>query len=814
MASFWERVLPREGPFTLLSGETGLDGKLTAVRHWNGIKTPAEVEAEVTRLSMLPLNVFYAVGSYAAPNRKDPIAKRCWWLDLDSKEFGDKANATRQLSLFVKATGLPPPSIYVDSGNGLHVYWCLKEDLPIAQWQIVADALKAKCAELEFPADKSATSDPARVLRAPGTLNRKGDIPLACRVVVDNGSAYEPNDIARQLQVAAILPQSINVLADLVSNDDLVSRRDHENRSNEEVRAMLGHINLPPAGGGECRNLWIRVLIAVLDWSDKSEHGFELISEWSAGQPGFVSVDDCRKTWESFEPGGGIGIGTLIKIAREHGWGETVVALPTGDSFQEQVAAAQGPAATASAPSQPHVVSVQKISPLLIACSHAVNARGGWRFEHDDAVQWLANEFVMVFDQDSLFYSLTEKQSLSKTVINDLLTRFMPYGDNHVPITPTTLMRRHGIVNIVNSHGFYPGQPTLFTEGDKSFVNLYTEPAKMLLPTPDEIDLVNDMWDYLFPTEEDKIFGHYLRSFYAHIVQKPSKKIISAPLMISNKTGTGKTTAMWDIPLALVGGENAKMVSNKVLRSQFSDYIHGSHFLYFDEIHINGRWDSDDTANSFKNLITGKTVEVHPKGLKQYNIPNRIFVTATSNYEDAISIPRNDERRWGIYYLKPMRVMSDAERLAYFGRFHRWLESPRGPGVLRYLFNDVDISAFNPHEPPPLTQAKNLMVEKSQTNEVQIIGDAVKEAYGPFANDCWTAEQVGSWLEGETGKTYANMVVRDYLKRVLPHARVVKELRQPDGFGKLRVWCHMNMDYWEAMPAEEVRDQVKNSRGH
>jgi MoxR-like ATPase len=54
-----------------------------------------------------------------------------------------------------------------------------------------------------------------------------------------------------------------------------------------------------------------------------------------------------------------------------------------------------------------------------------------------------------------------------------------------------------------------------------------------------------------------------------------------------------------------------------------------------------------------KNLITGKTVEVHPKGMKTFNIPNRLFITATSNYEDAISLPADDERRWGIYYLRP-----------------------------------------------------------------------------------------------------------------------------------------------------------------
>lgn len=819
MASLYERVLPAVGPFTLLTGATGPDGKLIEQRHWNGLKTHADVEREVQRLSMLPLNVFFATGSYAGANRKDPIAKRAFHMDLDGKDFGGTDNAVRELASFVKATGLPRPSIYVNSGRGIHVYWCLDRDISVDQWKPVSAALKAKCAELGFNADPTSTADPARVLRCPGSLNRKGADPIPCNVIVDNGTTYTLDEIAKQLQVAPKLQGAAAKLSALASNDDLVSRKDHEQKTADQVRAMLDHINLPQIAG---RDLWITVLCAVQDWSDKSHEGFDIFHDWSSNQPGYVSEEDCFVTWQSFDPGGGIGVGTLVKLARDSGWGEpTPVAVPVatddsdgiasdGPSFAEQVAQ---PAPPVSPPvlgtnAAPQIVTRSKVSPLLIACQHATQAGGKARLEHNDAVHWLANEFVMIMDQDGLFFSMTEGQTMTKTVIDDMLTRFMPLNSNGVPINASVLMRRYGVINIVNSQGFWPGQPRIFTEHNKSYVNLYTDPPPMIIPTAQEMAMFADLWDYLFPRDEDKPFGEYLLKFYAHVVQRPAIKITSAPLMISKEFGTGKTTAMFDIPKALVGDSNAQMVSNKVLRGTFSDFIEGHHFLHFDEVHINGKWDSDDTANSLKNLVTGTKVEVHPKGLKPYNIPNRIFITATSNYEDAMTLPSNDERRWGIYYLNPIRPMTPAQRKAYFQAFHTFLEGPRGAGVLRYIFNAVPLAGWNPKDAPPITDSKLAMVEKSQVSEVQILADAHKHKDGPFAKAIFTIDEVVQFLQSETGRTYAGMAVRGYINRSFPTATVVREIRR--GKGKMRVWAIADQDKITALTNEQILEALKN----
>lgn len=801
MEDFFRRVLPSTGPFCLLSGATGPDGKLIEARHWNGYQTHAELAAKAVQLSALPLNVFYAVGSYNGKNRQDPKAKRCFYLDLDGKDFPSLEDAVKQLGLFVKATGLPAPSIYVHSGRGVHVYWCLDRDVSLSEWLPVAAALKSKCADLGFPADAAVTSDPARILRVPGTLNRKENTPIPCRVLSDNGTSHTLEAIAESLAVTQAAPAAR--LAALVSNDDLKSKRDFESKTAEQVEDMLDHIQLPGVNG---RDEWITVLCAVQDWSDKSMEGFELFHDWSSAQPKYVSRDDCWRTWESFCPGGGIGIGTLIRLAKEGGYVETEQPSPVPDalSFASQLAMAATsgvPTAVSGTVPNPQVIAKVTASPLMIAASHVVRASGKIRLELNDAVQWLSNEFVTITDQDGLFYSLTNRAELSRTVIDDLLTRYMPLNANGIPINASAILRRYGTVHSVNAVGFFPGAPPIYKEAGIDYVNNYRNPPDMIPATPNEIRLIDDFWDYCFPREEDQEFGLYLKQFYAHVVQHPDVKIASAPLLVSKEFGTGKTTLMYDIPRALVGPHSAKLVSNKVLRSSFSDYLSGVHFLHFDEVHINGKWDSDDTANSMKNLITGKTVEVHPKGQKPYNIVNRVFITATSNYEDAITLPADDERRWGVYYLRPIRKYSASQKEAYFGLLHRFINSARGAGVLRWYFSHVDLSGFDPQRAPPTTVAKREMVVRSQSVEVQILKEAIDDRDGPFAKDLGTLESVRMYLHTQTGKQWADIACRNFLRRARPDVMNLNQVRI--GNGRMRPWVWRDQQKWcNALPTE------------
>lgn len=81
----------------------------------------------------------------------------------------------------------------------------------------------------------------------------------------------------------------------------------------ELIRAALAHIpaNLP-------RDEWARVGMAI-----KSEYpddtGLQLFADWSATAEGY-DAGGTRSTWRSIKAGGGVRIGTLLHLAKEHGF--------------------------------------------------------------------------------------------------------------------------------------------------------------------------------------------------------------------------------------------------------------------------------------------------------------------------------------------------------------------------------------------------------------------------------------------------------------------------------------------------------------
>lgn len=97
-------------------------------------------------------------------------------LDVDvGKEDGYSSTQDAALAVakFCHATGLPRPLLVESGSGGLHVYWPFNCSLPPEQWKPYAEGLKRLCAREGLKADSVCTADVARILRAPGTHNRK-----------------------------------------------------------------------------------------------------------------------------------------------------------------------------------------------------------------------------------------------------------------------------------------------------------------------------------------------------------------------------------------------------------------------------------------------------------------------------------------------------------------------------------------------------------------------------------------------------------------------------------------------------------------
>ena len=120
-------------------------------------------------------DVFITPNTMYMPFRKVENIRqfRALYQDLDCEKLGlEKSEVVYIMWLLYYEEKIPKPSLVVDSGRGLHVYWVIK-NAPygaLQTWQELQDYLYHQLKHLG--ADKRAT-DGARVLRLPNTINSR-----------------------------------------------------------------------------------------------------------------------------------------------------------------------------------------------------------------------------------------------------------------------------------------------------------------------------------------------------------------------------------------------------------------------------------------------------------------------------------------------------------------------------------------------------------------------------------------------------------------------------------------------------------------
>jgi hypothetical protein len=169
--NFLNYVLPVQGYYATF----GIKGKANPqVLH----DTPEEAIAACEALVAEGYDTYFGCAKYNTNySREAKNAKyfKSFWLDIDcgpNKAYLTQDEGIAALKSFCLAMALPKPTL-VNSGNGVHCYWVLEEEITYNDWKPVADYLKVICNQQKFSVDPAVTADAARVLRVPGTYNFK-----------------------------------------------------------------------------------------------------------------------------------------------------------------------------------------------------------------------------------------------------------------------------------------------------------------------------------------------------------------------------------------------------------------------------------------------------------------------------------------------------------------------------------------------------------------------------------------------------------------------------------------------------------------
>lgn len=360
--------------------------------------------------------------------------------------------------------------------------------------------------------------------------------------------------------------------------------------------------------------------------------------------------------------------------------------------------------------------------------------------------------------------------------------------DSSVKPDPVKWLADSKTKTMVDMAGMHPGAGRLYSEDGMSYVNNYIPIiVEELVPLAPEKEAFDFMWSRM----RDHVFRSWLMKFYAYAIQHPGVKIQSAPLLVSAAQGTGKNTIMKVLPEILFGSRYVRAMSGNVLSGQFNGAVGSAWWLYLEELRAgSNKADRMHTTNKIKSWVTDNTIEVHKKGLEAYDIRNRIQITATSNFDDALQLDNND-RRWAIGEM--LGPLTPSESMDLYG----FLLSDRAPGVLRNIFRRVDTSGFKPASKAPDTMAKKEMVVagiggwESRLIESMVAGEA------PFDRDVFRLKDVSDLMMGQgvTANTLGRMLKRDPFKC---------DLLKP--FTHNRLWAWRNIDAWQhATESERLR---------
>ena len=179
--NFLQRVLPSAGFY--VTTVINPDG-----RRQGFFATVEELAKAVTGLDQRGNNTYFAISAFVEKgNRKQENVRATKVIALDVDCGDNKPYPTWKEGLaatgqFIQQMGLPKPLI-IHSGNGLHVYWVLTEELEPTRWKPLAEAMKAAAKDKSFEIDPAVPADSARVLRPVGTTNPKSGTQV--RMLID-----------------------------------------------------------------------------------------------------------------------------------------------------------------------------------------------------------------------------------------------------------------------------------------------------------------------------------------------------------------------------------------------------------------------------------------------------------------------------------------------------------------------------------------------------------------------------------------------------------------------------------------------------
>lgn len=317
--TFLTSILPAEGIY-LIAVATAKGFRHKA---FNSLEAAAEFAEDCDRQGVTVYHACAAFlkapyktedGKYISRGQVNWRAAKAFWLDIDCGEgkaaeghgYRTQAEAAKTIIGWSRSHGFPDPML-VNSGRGVHVYWCLSSEITPNEWVPVAEGLKALLAKDGILADPTRTADFSSVLRPVGTYNRKDpEHPLAVKVAYPQPAPIDTADfLAKVREEAGASAFDLSQMPGFMADDGASSPMPDNLYDNVVSSAGLiaekcKQVKLMADTLGDVSYEHWRGVVGLLKHCDE---GIELARAWSAkrAETGHqqTDVDTRYNTWDS-----------------------------------------------------------------------------------------------------------------------------------------------------------------------------------------------------------------------------------------------------------------------------------------------------------------------------------------------------------------------------------------------------------------------------------------------------------------------------------------------------------------------------------
>jgi len=604
------------------------------------------------------------------------------YLDLDHKnlqiagqEFlSPQERVLRGLRQFCEGTGLPEPSTTIWTGGGVHAFWLFTNPIPVDAWEPLARGLRHAAADHGLPADLQVTTDAARVLRVPGTYNRKPEYgqPQKAAIIFPEDRApptrYSPKDLEAALGKYVSARPSTDFsnaipLPRFDARPPLTGPCDRSASWAPDIGEITSAVMAIPPDQLAAEGDWVTVARALAHttarYPNMRNELWAVLDEASRRAPGYDQAEN-RQRWERYireaprseRP---ITLATVFHLARLAGWLGRSTQI-SSKNHRTRIPLKGG--------------TYDPITALFLFNSHFFVAMVDGaapiaQIQDDGTIRYLAPR-----DFSLLVRNITV-QGTSKQIS----------GEKFWLEHPERRQRR--IVFRPGAEDVGPNEYNLWQGFGVTPVKGFNKQRRLLRHIFEVI------------CRRDKIKFKYLMRWLAWAVQHPGERAETVIVLISRAQGTGKTTL--STVMRDIFGKHGRVISSKQrLLSQFNADLETTCWVSGEEM----LWSGDKGGHdALKSVITGDTLTLEIKNGARWDVPNRLHILMTTNHEHAITAGVQERRHFVL-------EVSDhkAQQPEWFNPLYRDI-ADGGKEQFLWLLQNLQLGDWHPRRLPKTAEA-------------------------------------------------------------------------------------------------------------